>query len=222
MVDWRIGTLIKSEQTASDIKSLFFEIPEWPGHAAGQHCDFRLTAETGYQAQRSYSLASVPDQKLLEFGVQLLSDGEVSPYLWDMKPGDQIEIKGPIGGHFIWKPDMTGDLVLIGGGSGIAPLLSIYNHCLKTDPSRQVTFIESARSAEKIMYYPHLKDILITRFTEQAGHIDETFLQKHLNPEVLHMPLIYICGPTPFVETVASILVTMGFNSHCIKTERFG
>jgi ferredoxin-NADP reductase len=216
MMDWKIGTLVESRITASDIKSLFFEIENWPGHLAGQHCDIRLTAPTGYQAQRSYSIASTPDEKYVEFGVQLLTEGEVSPYLWEMKPGDQVEIKGPLGGHFIWTPDMPGELVLIGGGSGIAPLLSIY----KTAKNREVVFIESAATTDKIMYYEELKDKLITRITSIDGHIDQEFLQKHLDPK--NMPMIYICGPTPFVETVASALVVMGFNSHSIRTERFG
>lgn len=222
MVDWQLGTLIKSEASASDIKSLFFDIADWTGHIAGQHCDIKLTAENGYQAQRSYSIASAPHEKHVEFGVQLLADGEVSPYLWQMKPGDQIEIKGPIGGHFIWKPDMPGDLILIGGGSGIAPLLSMYKEQQQIDPSREVLFIESASSEDRIMYFDNLKDKLITRLSSIDGHIDLSFLQSHTASHLQHMPMIYVCGPTPFVETVAESLVKLGFNSHSIRTERFG
>lgn len=218
MQDWKIGTLRESKLTAVDIKSLFFEIADWPGHLAGQHCDIRLTAENGYQAQRSYSIASAPQEKYIEFGVQLLPEGEVSPFLWDMKPGDQVEIKGPLGGHFVWTPDMPGDLVLIGGGSGIAPLLAIY----KTAKYRKALFIESATTSDKIMYYSELKDRLITRITSTDGHIDQEFLKTHLESSIYNLASIYVCGPTPFVETVANSLVNLGIHSHCIKTERFG
>lgn len=214
MVDWHLGTLKESKQTASDIKSLFFEIESWPGHIAGQHCDFRITAENGYQAERAYSIVSAPGEKLIEFGVQILEHGEVSPYLWQMQPGDQIEIKGPLGGHFIWTPETPGTVVLIGGGSGICPLLSIYNAA-----QQKPVFIESAKSADKIMYYDQLKNKLITRLTSTEGHVDEKFLQDKLgNTE--KAANVFICGPTPFVEAVATILVKMQFTN--IKTERFG
>lgn len=216
--DWQTATLHETKQTASDIRSLFFSIPDWPDHLAGQHCDFRLTAASGYQAERSYSIASKPKEPYIEFGVQLLQDGEVSPYLWQMQPGDQVEIKGPIGGHFIWTPAVLGPLVLIGGGSGIAPLLSIY----KEAAGREIVFIESASTTDKIMYYEDLKSILITRITSQEGHIDQGFLDSHVSKLLSQMPMIYVCGPTPFVETVATALVNLGFNSHLIKTERFG
>jgi len=218
MVDWHIGTLRESKQTASDIKSLFFEIEGWQTHIAGQHCDFRLTAENNYQAERAYSIVSAPSEKIIEFGVQLLKYGEVSPYLWQMKLGDKIEIKGPLGGHFIWKPDMPVPLILIGGGSGIAPLLSIYNSA----KDREVIFIESAKNTDKIMYYQELKDKLITRLTQNDGHIDQEFLKLHTAKMLSQMPMIYICGPTSFVETAATAMVNIGFNAHLIRTERFG
>lgn len=218
MIDWKIGTLRESKQTASDIKSLFFEIEGWTGHIAGQHCDFRLTAENGYQTQRAYSIVSAPGENIVEFGVQILKDGEVSPFLWDMKPGDKVDIKGPLGGHFIWKLDMPGPIILIGGGSGIAPLLSIY----KSPKDHEVIFIESAKSADKIMYYDDLKNVLITRLTTDDGHIDQDFLQKHTAALLDKMPMIYICGPTPFVETAATAMVNIGYNPHLIRTERFG
>lgn len=218
MTDWKIGTLRDSKQTAEDIKSLFFDIQDWSGHTPGQHCDFRLTAENGYQAQRSYSVASSVSEKLVEFGVQLLENGEVSPYLWEMKPGDKVEIKGPLGGHFIWKPDMPGPIILVGGGSGIAPLLSIF----KSAKDRQVVFIESAKTSDKIMYYEELKDVLVTKLTTQDGHIDQDFLKLHTESMLDKMPMIYVCGPTPFVETAATSLVNIGFNPHLIRTERFG
>ncbi len=216
MTEWQVGTLKDSKQTASDIKSLFFEIEDWPGHVAGQHCDFRLTAETGYQAERSYSIVSAPGEKLIEFGVQLLENGEVSPYLWQMKPGDQVEIKGPLGGHFIWTPDMSDPVVLIGGGSGICPLLSIY-HAAK---GREMIFIESAKTADKIMYYEELKNVLATRLTSTQGHVDENFLKEKLSSIQDLASNIYVCGPTAFVEAVATSLVNLGFKN--IKTERFG
>lgn len=216
MTSWQVGTLRESKQTASDIKSLFFEIPSWPGHLAGQHCDFRLTAVNSYQAERAYSIVSAPGEKLIEFGVQLLENGEVSPYLWQMQPGDQVEIKGPLGGHFIWTSGLTGPIVLIGGGSGICPLLSIYNAA----KDRERIFIESAKTVDKIMYYENLKNVLITRLTSAEGHVDQNFLKEKLSSIQDLAPNIYVCGPTPFVETVSTSLVNLGFKN--IKTERFG
>jgi ferredoxin-NADP reductase len=216
MAEWKLATLVKSEQSASDIKSLFFEVEDWTGHIAGQHCDIRLTSPEGYSAQRSYSIASAPAESLVEFGIQLLENGEVSPFLWQMKPGEQIEVKGPLGGHFIWKPDMPGPLLLIGGGSGVAPLLSIY----KTAKLDEVKFIVAAKTADKIMYYEQFKEKLITRFSSTNGRIDQEFLKKHV--DVTKMPMVYVCGPTPFVETVANSLVNLGLNPHLVRTERFG
>jgi ferredoxin-NADP reductase len=217
-LDWKIATLVESRHTATDIKSLFFEIEGWENHKAGQHCDIRLTASEGYQAQRAYSIVSGPGEKLIEFGVQILENGEVSPYLWKMQPGDQVEIKGPLGGHFIWTPEMPGPLVLIGGGSGICPLLSIN----KAAHDRKIIFIESANHEDKIMYFDQLKDKLITRITSKEGHIDEAFLASHISTVKDEMPMVYICGPTPFVETAANAIVKIGINPHLVRTERFG
>lgn len=221
---WQSATLIKSQQTATDIKSLFFKPSEWIPHKAGQHYDIRLTSENGYQAERSYSVASAPENTgELEFGVQLLPDGEVSPFLWTATPGTQVEIKGPLGGHFIWDHTMPGPLVLIGGGSGIVPLLSMYRHSQNHKSNREIRFIISAKSVDKIMYYDQLKSMLISRITSTEGHIDTPFLTPYLKPLAPDMPMIYVCGPTAFVEAISDILVgPLGLNPHLIRTERFG
>ncbi|TAK57690.1 oxidoreductase, partial [Patescibacteria group bacterium] len=155
MSTWLIGTLVSSKMVAENVKSLTFEVPKWPGHKAGQHCDIRLTAEDGYQAQRSYSIANAPEtgSTKVEFGVQILENGEVSPYLWNMTPGDKIEIKGPLGGHFVWSTEMPGPLVLIAGGSGIVPLMAMLREHVNrrengTEAKRDVVLLVSARTKE--------------------------------------------------------------------------
>lgn len=220
---WQTATLIKSAMVASDIKSLVFRPNHWTPHRAGQHYDIRLTTATGYQAQRSYSIMNAPqDVGLVEFGVQLLDNGEVSPYLYALQPDGQIEIRGPLGGHFIWDHSLPGPLVLIGGGSGMVPLLAIYRHYQTKPDSRPVKFIVSAKTEDKILNYSELKTTLITRITSQAGRIDQAFLSFHLISLIPQMPMIYVCGPTPSVETIANLLITIGFNPHSIRTERFG
>jgi ferredoxin-NADP reductase len=239
---WQIGTLRESHMVAENVMSLTFDIPEFGAYEAGQHCDIRLTAPNGYQAERSYSIASSPESSQhIEFGVQLLTNGEVSPYLWNLKPGAQIEIRGPIGGHFIWNVSMPGPLLLIGGGSGMVPLMSMLRHHQKhlaTDAGREIVFIISARMLEYVLYYdelqaiaaedPQVKVILTITDTPPPGwtgyarRVDESMLRETIGAYVETQALTYICGPTAFVEAVASTMVTLGFNSPAIKTERFG
>ncbi len=241
MSSWLIGTLVSSEIVAEHVKSLTFEIPGWQGHKAGQHCDIRLTSETGYQAQRSYSIANAPEagSTTVEFGIQLLENGEASPYLWALSPGDQIEIKGPIGGHFIWDTEMPGSLVLIAGGSGIVPLMSMLRECLgNAKTKRQVLLLVSARTKEKIPYYTELEEYrtrfsnlkIVYTLTEKAPtdwksfsrRVDKEMLAKITAGLLDKTPMTYVCGPTGFVEAVANTLVEIGLNPHEIKTERFG
>ncbi len=242
MSSWLIGTLVSSKMVAENVKSLTFEVVGWPGHKAGQHCDIRLTSETGYQAQRSYSIANIPEASStkVEFGVQILENGEVSPYLWNLVPGDKIEIKGPLGGHFIWSTDMPGPLVLIAGGSGIVPLMAMLREYVTHSKNivQEVIILVSARTEEKIPYYAELKEYkmqypnikIFYTLTENAP-ADWTGFPRRVDREMLteitsglldKMPMTYICGPTGFVETVANILVEIGLNPHEIKTERFG
>lgn len=236
---WQVATLVKSEMVASDVKSLVFKVDNWIQHNSGQHYSLKLTSSDGYMAERDYSIASAPEQVgEVEFGVQILKDGEVSPYLFALKPGEQIEIKGPIGGHFIWDKDIKGPLVLIGGGSGMVPLMSILRHKHNLKDERETIFLISAKSQDKILYKTEIEDLekadknlkVVKTFTKNppnawAGYnerFDKEILEKELGHIKQSMPIIYICGPTPFVEDVADALLEVGFNSHQIRTERFG
>ncbi|MBX4210460.1 oxidoreductase [Candidatus Parcubacteria bacterium] len=239
--DWQIGTLRESHMVASDVKSMTFSIPIWIPFQSGQHYDLRVTASDGYTAERSYSIASAPEQKgELEFGVQLLPDGEVSPYLFRLKEGRQIELRGPIGGHFIWNTEMPGPLILIGGGSGMVPLMSMIRHRnnhLDKDKGREVVAIFSARSIDHVLYKDELDklssrgvyrqvvtltDSQPSNWTGYARRIDKEMIEKELGEFKDKMPMIFICGPTPFVEAISNELVSVGFNPHMVKTERFG
>ncbi len=239
MINWKTATLIDSKMVAVNVKSLTFEAPDISTHQAGQHYDIRLTSEDGYQAERSYSVASPPEQKNLEFGIELLENGEVSPFLYQLKNDDQIEMRGPIGGHFVWNTSMPGPLVLIGGGSGMVPLMCMLRHHLnQNDLQREVIFLVSARTLERVLYKeelqacqkkdPNLKLIYTLtsstppNWTGYKRRVDQEMLQETIGHLKGKMPMIYVCGPTPFVEAVANNLVTIGFNPHEIRTERFG
>ena len=242
MANWQIGTLIKSQMVAEDVMSLTFSVPGWIKHQAGQHYDIRLTAESGYQAERSYSVASPPAQEgELEFGVQLLPDGEVSPYLFALKPGDQIELRGPIGGHFVWDTQMPDPLILIGGGSGMVPLMCMLRHHMahiRKDHSRTIVFLISARSLEHVLYREELASYskidenfkIVTTLTDKqppgwpgySRRVDDLMLDEALGAYKQKQPSIFVCGPTPFVEVIANGLVNTGFAPEQIRTERFG
>ncbi|MBX4211990.1 oxidoreductase [Candidatus Pacearchaeota archaeon] len=234
---WHEATLVKSEMTASDIKSLTFSVKNWTEHKPGQHYDIRLTSESGYQAARSYSIASPPNMKgLVEFGIQLLENGEVSPYLFDLQPGENVEIKGPLGGHFIWDDSMPGPLVLIGGGSGIVPFMSMIRHVRSKKINKKIILIVSAKTLDKIPYYKELESYkdknikIVYTLTSKSppgwkgyeGRINMEMVSKELKDIRKEMPMVYICGPTQFVESIADGLIKLGLNSHEIRTERFG
>lgn len=233
MIEWRVGTLLESKQASEHVKSLTFEVANWPGHQAGQHCDILLVAPNGYRAERSYSIATEPEGgNKLEFGIALLEDGEVSPYLWQMKVGQQLNLRGPIGQHFVWEHTMPGPLVLIGGGSGLVPLMAMLRHYVRhrDTPAHEVILIESGRTEARLLYreeinsyaqkYPEIK---INRLiTDQQGRITADWLQKNLAGVDKTTANTYICGPTAFVEFVADTLVPLGFDKQKIKTERFG
>ena len=209
------------------------ELPEWPGHRAGQHVDVRLTAEDGYQAQRSYSVASAPDDAGIVLTVERLDDGEVSPYLTDeLRVGDELELRGPIGGYFVWEESLAGPLLLIGGGSGIVPLRAMLRHWAAGTRRTQARMLYSARSLEDVIYREELVDhpgdvrITLTRrwpgdWTGHRGRVDRTLLERIAFPPS-EEPLIYVCGPTGFVETVSHTLVDLGHSPAQIRTERFG
>ena len=248
---WQVATLTEAHMVAVDVKALTFTVSPWLEHKAGQHYDIRLTAEGGYMAERSYSLASPPEQKgEVEFGIQILANGEVSPYLFALQAGEQVEIRGPIGGHFVWDVAMPGPLVLIGGGSGMVPLMSMLRHWKNhatENSERAIVFLISARTLEHVLYQSELQEVskkfsnveIVMTITDGAPEnwtgpsanalrvnytrrVDMSLLQEVFGHLIGQMPMIYVCGPTPFVEVVANNLVQMGFNSHEIRTERFG
>ncbi len=236
---WKVATLMESKPAAEDVQSLRFEVNDWIKHIAGQHYTIRLTAEDGYQAERDYSIASPPEQEgILEFGIQILEDGEVSPYLYKLPLGEQIEIRGPIGGHFIWESSMPGPLLLIGGGSGMVPLISILRHFANHPDDREIIFLISVKDQQRLLYkqeleefpkkFPNIKVIITYTQTPPENwdgfkrRVDREMLTEVFSHLLEKMPMIYICGRTTLVETVADQLVEIGFNPHIIKTERFG
>jgi len=218
------------------VKTIVFDVAGWPGHRAGQHVDIRLTADDGYQAQRSYSIASSPDGTRLELTVERLDDGEVSPYLTDeLRPGDQIELRGPVGGYFVWEPDDGGPLLLVAGGSGVAPLMAMIRQRAVVGSEVDTRLLFSSRRWDDIIYRAELERLVgdgltvvhtLTRsqpsgWTGYARRVDSEML-KDIGPSPAESPHIYVCGPTPFVEAVGQALVQLGHEPHRIKTERFG
>jgi len=220
-------------------KSITLALPNWIGHRAGQHVDVRLTAEDGYQAERSYSIASPPEEApRVTLTVERIDDGEVSPYLTeDLRVGDKLELRGPIGGYFVWDASMGGLLLLVAGGSGIVPLMAMLRHRAATSSSVPTRLLYSSRSLEDVIYRDELDHLVknttmlevvqtLTRvqppgWTDYSRRIDMQMLREVAWP-VEQRPIAYICGPTPFVETAAASLVALGHEPARIKTERFG
>ncbi len=208
--------------------SLVLEPADWPGHRAGQHVDVRLTAEDGYQAQRSYSIASAPEDEYLVLTVERLDDGEVSPYLTEtVQPGAERELRGPVGGYFGWEESLGGPLLLVGGGSGVVPLRAMlrYHRAVRSDlPAR---LLYSARTQADLIYQRELPafDTTITLTREhwagRTGRVDRELLEQVAWPATDH-PIVYVCGPTGFVEAVAAALVALGHDASRVRTERFG
>jgi ferredoxin-NADP reductase len=211
-------------------------LPAWPGHRAGQHVDVRLTAPDGYQAQRSYSIASGPEDSELVLTVERLDDGEVSPYLVDeLMVGDELELRGPIGGYFVWEEGPSGPLVLVGAGSGVVPLRAMARHWAAGTRETPVSLLYSSRSLPDVIYREELArlegasfslHLALTRdwppdWSGHRGRIDRAFLDEIIPPPG-HRPLVYVCGPTSFVEDIARALVDMGHDPGRVKTERFG
>jgi len=218
-------------------RSIVLDPPEWSGHRAGQHVDVRLTADDGYQAQRSYSIGSAPEDDHLLLTVERIEDGEVSPYLADeLRPGDELELRGPIGGYFVWEEALGGPLLLLAGGSGVVPLRSILRHRSAVESTVPVRLLYSSKSLDEVIYRDELDrlaaddgiDVRFTLTREQPEgwqgyrrRIDEDLLREIAWPPG-ERPLVYVCGPTAFVEVAATGLVQLGHEPGRIKTERFG
>jgi ferredoxin-NADP reductase len=235
---WRQARVVELIDETADVRSIVLDPPDWPGHQAGQHVDVRLTAEDGYQAQRSYSIASAPEDDHLVLTVERLADGEVSPYLvGELRVGDELELRGPIGGYFVWDVSLGGPLLLVGGGSGIVPLRAILYHRAALRSAVPVRLLYSERTLADVIYREELigveadhqgADIRLTLTRERPagwrGHVGRT--DRALLEEVAwapaERPLTYVCGPTGLVEAVASTLVELGHEASRIKTERFG
>lgn len=218
------------------VRTLALDVPGWPGHRAGQHVDVRLTADDGYQAQRSYSIASAADGARVELTVERIDDGEVSPYLTEeARAGDRFELRGPVGGYFVWDPNPAGAVLLVGGGSGVVPLMAMVRQRAANGDAVRTCLLYSARSWEDVIYRDELErhgqggdgfEIVYTLTREQPpdwngyGRRVDRELLAELAPEEL--ALTFVCGPTPFVEAVAEALVGLGHEPSRIKTERFG
>jgi ferredoxin-NADP reductase len=229
---WLPATVAEVRPETPRVKTLVFEVPSWPGHRAGQHLDVRLTAEDGYQAARSYSIAaSAPGR--VELTVERIEDGEVSPYLTgEALPGDRVELRGPVGGYFVWDPDPGGPALLVGGGSGVVPLISMVRQRAADGDDVPTRLLYSARTWDDVIYREELErpapglEVVYTLTREQpdgwsgyARRVDRELLAE-ASPE--EPALTFVCGPTPFVETVSQALVDLGRDPLRIKTERFG
>jgi ferredoxin-NADP reductase len=234
---WQVGTTVEVVAETPQTRSITLDLPRWSGHRPGQHVDVRLTAEDGYQAQRSYSIASAPEDEHLVLTVERLEDGEVSPYLVDeLGVGDELELRGPIGGYFIWEESLGGPLLLVAGGSGLVPFRSMWRYRRAVRSKVPVRLLCSARSLPLLLYRNELAqiaaddgvDVSVTLTREQPegwrgyrGRIDQDLLAKVSWPPK-ERPLVYVCGPTAFVESAANGLVALGHTPSRIRTERFG
>ena len=239
---WQLGTVVEIRQETPKAKSLILDLPDWTTHLAGQHVDVRLTAEDGYQAQRSYSIASPPGDKHLMLTVERIEEGEVSPYLTDgLRVGDRIELRGPIGGYFVWDArDGKNDgspLFLVAGGSGIVPLMAMIRHRANSDNKVPTKLLYSSHSYDEVIYREELDHISAN---DPSLHVIHTLTRRRppnwmgygrrIDRAMLadtawrpaENPLAFTCGPTAFVETVATYLEELGYEPARIKTERFG
>jgi ferredoxin-NADP reductase len=236
---WRLGEVTGVAWETPRAKRLFLEVPGWKGHKAGQHVDLRLTAEDGYQAERSYSIASAPEEDgRIELLIERLEDGEVSPYLTDeLRAGDRLELRGPVGGWFTWLAKEGGPLLLVAGGSGIVPLMAMVRHRAAAGSDTPTRLLYSSHSYEEVIYRDELDRLVAENGTLEVVHtltrsqppgwagysrrIDKKMLEEVAwSPK--KRPLTFVCGPTPLVEAVATALVGLGQDSALIKTERFG
>jgi ferredoxin-NADP reductase len=237
-MSWRVATVVALRDQSPTARSILLAVPGWPGHAAGQHVDVLLTAPDGYTAVRSYSIASAVDGDRVELTVEQLPDGEVSPYLaTELRVGDAFEVRGPIGGWFVWRPDQQEPIQLVAGGSGVVPLVAIARSHAASDNGSPIRLLYSVRDPGSIVHGPELEGlagrdgglILTYAFTRSAplgwdrppGRVDAALLADSTWPPDLS-PTCYVCGPTGFVESVADLLVEAGHDPARVRTERFG
>jgi ferredoxin-NADP reductase len=234
---WRTATVEDVADETDEARTLVLDVPGWPGHTAGQHVDVRLTAEDGYQAERSYSIASGPESERLALTVERIDDGEVSPYLTtELRPGDVFELRGPVGGHFTWRVADGGPLLLVAGGSGVVPLMAMLRHRAAQGSDVDTRLLVSARRWDDLLYRAELRTLeagpgLRVAYTLTRAQPDGwTGFDRRVDAEMLaasapapaEEPRIYVCGPTAFVERVADLLVVLGHEPAAIHAERFG
>jgi ferredoxin-NADP reductase len=231
---WQVATVEGIVEETPRVRTILLDVPDWPGHQAGQHLDVRLTAEDGYRAEREYSIASAPGEPVA-ITVERLDDGEVSPYLTDeLRVGDALALRGPVGGYFVWRPEDGGPLLLVGGGSGIAPLRAMLRHRKRIGSDVPVRLLGSFRTLADVIYRRELEQpgegvnvvLTLTRgqppgWSGYARRVDADMLSDVAWPPD-DDPRVFVCGPTSFVETVARGLVELGHNPRRIRTERFG
>jgi ferredoxin-NADP reductase len=239
VLEWQAGTVTAIRPETRQAKSFTLGLPKWIAHRAGMHYDVRLTAPDGYQTERSYSVASPPEQVgTIELTVERIEDGEVSPYLHDVVvTGDQIEVRGPIGGYFVWDVALGGPLLLIGGGSGVVPLMAMLRHRAAQHATVPARILYSSRTPDDVIYRQELDTLAagdrgfaaFFTFTRQAPP-GWTGYQRRIDPRMLGEVIkpfgmqarVYVCGPTLLVESVATALAQMGLPIEQIRTERFG
>ena len=236
---WHVGKVVALHDETATARTITLEVPDWPGHAAGQHVDVRLTASDGYSAVRSYSIGSAPNsEKRVELTVERLPNGEVSPYLTqEVALGDRLDLRGPIGGWFVWQPEQTEPIQLIAGGSGLVPLMAMIRSRALAGSTARFRLLYSVREPEAVFYRDELQAVsdqdhsvgltfAYTRATPKdwprpRGRIDAALIANTSWPATVS-PTCYVCGPTSFVESVAGLLIASGNSADKIKTERFG
>jgi len=235
---WQLGEVAELIPETPRVSSLVLHVRDWPGHLAGQHVDVRLTAEDGYQAQRSYSIASPPEDPRVILTVERLAEGEVSPYLvGELRAGDKVELRGPIGGYFVWKAEDERPLLLVAGGSGIVPLMAMLRHHAAAGATAPVRLLYSSRTLEDIIYTEELgqlperdKMVVVSHTLTRSQPVDWEGYSRRVDGEMVaevawpkkDSPAVFICGPTAFVETASGLLVESGYDPAWIRTERFG
>lgn len=235
---WQRAAVVAISPATAHASTLSLALPEWTRHAAGQHVDVRLRAEDGYVAERSYSIASAPEEPTVRLTVERIAEGEVSPYLvGELRVGDQLEVRGPIGGYFVWDIKQGGPLLLLAGGSGIVPLVAMLRHRQASGDRSPTRLLYSSRAYAEVIYRDELERLatadaaLTVSYTLTRAQppgwggyrrrLDAAMLGEVAWPSA-QRPLAFICGPTPFVEVAAAGLAALGYEAERIKTERFG